>query len=366
MLAAVFFFQPFGQLIAVLMAFAATAGFKSYIRIAGGALACSVDAQDLDGIACARNVDRAWRLVAGLGTVPAAVAMLFRFTIPESVYYNLDIRNDSSEAMNAREYFPARHGEDEDNMSDGLQLDEYASAPKAATSGHNVGAPANGLRHTAEGVESSQAVLDAYPLPEESNRGSIFETTGVEEALEDPHPAQASWADFRKYLFTDGNWIDLFATSISWMLLDFTFYLLGVNSSSFVPTLFGESIGSGQPPYRILISNERHIMESTSIGALLGSMLAIAAMHFYSRKKAQTYGFLVLGFLFIIVGALYITLPSTNAHVAIVVFYGICQLFYNLGPNTTTFIKHFRHDIAALATVSQQPVASLALSLAKF
>lgn len=95
--------------------------------------------------------------------------------------------------------------------------------------------------------------------------------------------------------------------------------------------MFGEKVGSEQSPYDILTSNERHIMESTSIGALLGSFIAIGVMHSYSRKKAQMYGFLILGVLFIIVGALYITLPSTNAHAAIVVFYGICQLFYNLG-----------------------------------
>lgn len=65
-------------------------------------------------------------------------------------------------------------------------------------------------------------------------------------------------------------------------------------------------------------------------------------MHHFSRKKAQTWGFLVLGTLFIIVGALYITLPTTNAHVAIVAFYGICQLFYNLGK--ASFLPRFRSD----------------------
>ena len=85
MLAAVFFFQPFGQLIAVLMAFAATAGFHSYIASVSVAASCSVSAIDDAGQECARTVDRAWRLVAGLGAVPAAIAVVFRLTIPESV-----------------------------------------------------------------------------------------------------------------------------------------------------------------------------------------------------------------------------------------------------------------------------------------
>ena len=82
MLAAVFFFQPFGQLVAVLVAFAATAGFRS--RIAN-MTSCSVNSTDSGAVECARTVDIAWRLVAGLGALPAIIAIYFRFTIPESV-----------------------------------------------------------------------------------------------------------------------------------------------------------------------------------------------------------------------------------------------------------------------------------------
>ena len=85
MIAAVFFCQPAGQLIAVLVAFAATAGFRRHIAGIVDAPSCSVFAVGSAGIACARSVDRAWRLLAGLGCVPAAVAMVFRLTIPESV-----------------------------------------------------------------------------------------------------------------------------------------------------------------------------------------------------------------------------------------------------------------------------------------
>lgn len=44
----------------------------------------------------------------------------------------------------------------------------------------------------------------------------------VVESLEDPHPEQASRADFYRFMVTDGNWTDLFATALGWMLLDFT------------------------------------------------------------------------------------------------------------------------------------------------
>lgn len=320
MLAAVFFFQPLGQLIAVLMAFAATAGFSSYISTQSNDTSCSVIASDRTGIECARTVDRAWRLVAGLGAVPAAVAMIFRLTIPESVYYILDIKNDSNEAMHAKDYF----GSKEDLGHDSVRMDEFEHTPEAAAQGH----------HTAAGLRLPQPALQHDFHEQRPSDDSAENSIGpAVEELEDPHPSQASRADLYKYLFTDGNWTDLFATAVNWMLLDFTFYLLGINSSSFIPRMFGQKNGNLLPPYTWLINNERDIMESTSIGALLGSAFAVFVMHFNSRKRIQMWGFLILGGLFIVVGALYVTLPSTNAHVAIVVFYGICQLFYNLGES---------------------------------
>ena len=323
MLAAVFFFQPLGHLIAVLMAFAATTGFHSYISTQSTTTdtSCSVLATDPIGIQCARTVDRAWRLVAGLGAVPAAVAIVFRLTIPESVYYILDIKNDSNEAMHAKDYFTSSEDLGHDDRGS-VHMDVFEHTPKAAANGHHI---ANGLQIPQPAIQSN---LQGQGLSDDSATNSIGPTV---EELEDPHPSQASRADLYKYLFTDGNWTDLFATAVNWMLLDFIFYLLGVNSSSFVRVLFGQTLGKQLPPYNWLISNERDIMESTSIGALIGSAMAFFAMHFYSRKRIQMWGFLILGGLFIIVGALYMTLPSTNAHVAIVVFYGICQLFYNLG-----------------------------------
>jgi PHS family inorganic phosphate transporter-like MFS transporter len=85
MIAAVFFCQPFGQLFAALMAFAMTTGFQRHILKDSTWDSCSIYATDSAGLACARTVDRNWRLVAGLGAVPALVAMVFRLTIPESV-----------------------------------------------------------------------------------------------------------------------------------------------------------------------------------------------------------------------------------------------------------------------------------------
>ena len=235
--------------------------------------------------------------------------------------------------MHAKQYF-SNEDLPTNNRVHSMQMEEYELFSKGGQ-GLGISSPSSPSSPEVpqmSGVHQPQPVLRHDHHWQHVNELANVETGGrIVEALEDPHPAQASRADFYKYMIVDGNWTDLFATCGGWMLLDFTFYLLGVNSSSFVPTMFGEKTGPKFPPYGRLIDNERHILESTSIGALCGSGIAIFVMHYYSRKKIQTGSFLVLGGLFIIVGSLYVTLPSTNAHAALVVFYGVCQLFYNFG-----------------------------------
>ena len=249
------------------------------------------------------------------------------------MYYSLDIKNDSNEAMHAKEYF-SNDDLPTTNRVHSMQMEEYELFSK---DGHGLGISSPSSPRSPEVPQTSGVHQPEPAFRHDHHWQHVSEAANVEtggaivEALEDPHPAQASRADFYKFMISDGNWTDLFATSGGWMLLDFTFYLLGVNSSSFVPTMFGEKTGPQFPPYGRLINNEKHILESTSIGALCGSSIAICVMHYCSRKKIQTGSFLVLGGLFIIVGSLYVTLPSTNAHALIVIFYGVCQLFYNFG-----------------------------------
>ena len=244
------------------------------------------------------------------------------------MYYSLDITNDSEEAMQAKEYF--------DSQED-FGVHRRASVQ---TNGLEVGSHALPVRTDYDHMRKTQKMALHAPQPNPNSNPSArapsvisSSETGevVVESLAHQCPTRASRANFYEYLFTDGNWTDLFATSVAWMLLDFTFFMLGVNSSSFIPTMFGEHRGPLEAPYHLLTRNERHIMESTSIGALLGCILAIVIMQHYSRKKLQMWGFLILGILFTVVGSLYMTLPTTNADVVIVVFYGICQLFYNFG-----------------------------------
>ena len=237
--------------------------------------------------------------------------------------------------MCAKEYFTSHEELDSMSFSEHEMENTYHTDQTP-----NMDAP--GSHFTVPGGENMEHTDDQYsthidlgpPAQASVVEEGIPSVGVVVELLENPHQIKASGKEFYKYMLSDGNWTDLAATSLTWTMLDFTFYLLGVNSSSFVPTMFNQKVGPGQAPYGQLIRHERHIMEATSIGAIIGGAIAIVVMNKFSRKKIQMWGFVLLGGLFVVVGAMYMTLSTTKAHLGIVIFYGLCQLFFNLGEST--------------------------------
>ncbi len=235
--------------------------------------------------------------------------------------------------MHTRDYWPARSSDAESNDFDSIQLEDHPpevarSSNEEATQTHSAitisGNPTNGttLRPVATGlpVDSVNSV---------SQTPSIIARTND---FEDPHPREQSFSDFVNFFWNEGNWTDLFATSLNWMLLDFTFYLLGVNSSRIVPSMFKGSDPIKRTPLQLLLDNEWHTLVATSIGAILGGALAIKIMNNNSRRVIQMWSSIVLAFLFVVVGALYITVLETAA-ASIVVVYVLCQFFYNAGES---------------------------------
>ena len=343
------------------------------------------------------------------------------------VYWVLDVKNDSNQAMQTRDYWPVRSPNTESDDDDSIQLQEISP---------EVGEPAKNEENLPRHRMDEDGVLPqpAESLPTDSI-GAVNQTrTMVTRAdeFEDPHPREQSFKDFVRFFWTEGNWTDLLATSLNWMLLDFTFYLLGVNSSRIIPNMFnitprksspiqgnasvpvdmnipgnvaylwnimipwdittpwnrtflgsitapgnkvipgnmtilGNSTISGntailwdttsdlpvvipgnttflwntiipwtpppQAPYDLLFGNEWHTLVATSIGAVLGGIIAIKIMNNFSRRIIQMWSFLILSLLFVVVGALYVTLLNTSAAAGIVAVYVLCQFFYNAGES---------------------------------
>lgn len=91
MMAAVFSAQGWGNLAAAIIAVIAIVAYR------GSVLADPTDYWV--------SVDQFWRIVIGMGMVPAVIALYFRLTIPETPRYTMDVERDINKASrDANEY----------------------------------------------------------------------------------------------------------------------------------------------------------------------------------------------------------------------------------------------------------------------
>jgi len=98
MLAAIFYMQPVGQLIANILAIIATSISHDYIYKDSDPSNCTGD--------CMETTDKIWRWVVGLGAVIPAITLVARFLILESPRYLLEVKKDShTAAQNSLKYF---------------------------------------------------------------------------------------------------------------------------------------------------------------------------------------------------------------------------------------------------------------------
>ena len=153
---------------------------------------------------------------------------------------------------------------------------------------------------------------------------------------EEPWTWQRLWLclRFKDEHFFDGNWTDLAGTASTWFLLDFAFYFLTVNSPKLISKVWESS--SYSEVYPMLMQYSWRAIISTSVGAVIGGAIFIkAARH---RWNLQFYGFITLAGLFVIIGTVFIKLLNTRYFAAIIVLYCAANLFFDFGPNTSTFV----------------------------
>jgi PHS family inorganic phosphate transporter-like MFS transporter len=229
---------------------------------------------DCDG-QCAVAVDKMWRALIGIGIVPACIALYYRLTIPETPRYTFDVARDVEKANeDTKQYLSGKHG--------------------------------NG---------NPDAITQAAQL----------QTTAQ---LEVP---KASFKDFFRFYGKLRNGKILFGTAMSWLLLDVAFYGLGLNSSTVLQAI---GYASGTTLYEKLYNLAAGNAILVCAGAIPGYWLAVATIDTVGRKTLQLAGFTILTILFIVWGFAYKHL----SHHAMLAIYVLIQLFFNWGPNTTTFI----------------------------
>lgn len=306
-------------------------------------------------------VDQIWRWVMGLGLIPASLAVLMRFFVPESPRFTLYVLN-----------YPFRALQEADILNQAGVQDKHQQQYEDRAIRNYV----HKREHSQSSSSSSQR--DEFELSEPMTVSARRKRNAI------------TIRKFWRYLKKDGNGWRLVATSASWFLLDFTFFGLGFNSAQSISKLWEGLLPlAAQPPplwdtdyngetpniYSILIQDNVRSLITSSAGAILGALILIVTIERWNRKWLQYVGFGVLSVLFIIIGALYhITINKHRS--AMITLYAITQLCFYFGPNALTFIiaaelfpTRFRctsHGVSAAAGKLGSIVVQLVLAYSSF
>ncbi|KAJ9640215.1 hypothetical protein H2204_003440 [Knufia peltigerae] len=304
MMATVFFMQPLGQI----------AG--NLISLIVVVISRSSNAEDT-----ARSVDQMWRWIIGLGVVPGVVALLFRFAIPETPRFLLDIEDD-----------PVKAEFDATQLFGETTLDNEMESNNAwcdSIEGSNLSSHRSVDERHYEGAAPSWTVAQA---PRTTLNSSWH----------------LSKADIKQYFWVEGNWKTLAATAMCWLLLDFGYYGIGLSSPQFLAKIWGSlDIGGPRPTwqtkdspdadiYDMFLDGSVHALVILNVGSFVGGLLMIATAGRLNRVSLQKYGFLALAALFITLGTIFITIHQEGA--LAITLYVIGQIAFNFGPNSTTYI----------------------------
>lgn len=205
MLSWVFFAQPVGQLLANVLSLAAVQGYKPWIE--KELHYCKPDNDE-----CFRAIDRLWRLVVGIGIIPAVIALVFRFTIPESPRYTLDIlQNTQGTLEDTAKYYGAPELHPEHGNVEMMPTPPEIHISRRTSTCSEIAPDEDVVSDSESEGRPSDAHLNRHSLPEPPLPPG------------DPNfvPPLASIADAKKFFIEEGNWQYLLGTSLAWLFLDF-------------------------------------------------------------------------------------------------------------------------------------------------
>ncbi|KAI8578621.1 hypothetical protein K450DRAFT_245726 [Umbelopsis ramanniana AG] len=126
----------------------------------------------------------------------------------------------------------------------------------------------------------------------------------------------------------------LFGAAYSWFALDIAWYGLGLNNSIILNNI---GFSGGSDAYTAMFNNAVGNIIITLLGSVPGYWISVFTIEKMGRKTIQIMGFTMLTILFIILGFGYHAILA-KSQAAFIVLYTFAQIFFNWGPNTTTFI----------------------------
>merc|ERR1719359_475843 len=147
--------------------------------------------------------------------------------------------------------------------------------------------------------------------------------------------SRATFADHasRAYKVMSHYWRPLIGTTMTWLILDITFYGTG----SFKSRIGGFLVPSGAESAVDQIWHEATLTMYITLMAIPGYILSILFIERIGRYNLQLGGFLAMSVVFWLLAYFHTTLEG-DSRWALVFLFGLTFLFSNFGPNTTTFI----------------------------
>lgn len=118
-MAAVFSMQGIGQLFAAVVALIVTNSFGDIFRAAPGVGHCDPT--------CQIAADRCWRIIIGVGAVPAVFALYYRITIPETPRFTFEVARDVEKAAADIKAYVASQSEGEVDEIKQARMKQVAS-----------------------------------------------------------------------------------------------------------------------------------------------------------------------------------------------------------------------------------------------
>ncbi|KAJ7744750.1 phosphate permease [Mycena maculata] len=289
MMTAVFAAQGWGNFAASLAATIITIAFKNAIDVPR-CIDCTNPVCSLPETQTINHVDYMWRILLGIGCIPAVMALYFRLTLPETPRFTMDIERCIQQAQ-----------------------DDIDTA----------------LAHNATPYRNGNPVMQRVEAPVASRR------------------------DFRRYFGEWRNLKTLIGTAYSWFAIDVAFYTLGLNSSVILQGIgFGDSDDAYKNLYNICTGNIILSVAGLIPGYWICFLFIdrwgrwpIQFMGFI----VLTVLFSIMGWshcLELLIkftsttdnGIAGLKVVSANGTNFFVFLFCLANLFQNFGPNTTTFI----------------------------
>lgn len=249
--------EPVGLLVAAIVTFAVTTGF-GYQNI----------------IPELRTLDQTWRIIAGVGAVPALIAIILRLTIPESPRFTMDVLNKVDKAYVS------------------VQVDD---------------------KDLNSALSMSVARMIGPEDPE-----NVFDSDSV----------RSEPLKLKHYLLHQGNWRYLAAVSACWFLLDWAYYSLDGSSSTTVNMIWPADVD--EPLRALPISSWRSTI-LVSVGSVVGVLTIAIFVNYKHRSTILTLTFLCGAAVLTVAGVTLLHYPGSGWETATIILYAICYYILYLG-----------------------------------